>query len=472
MPNVLESPEEVLTTLTREGRRRWMYPILSLGRFHSQRRVVAWLLMALYLLLPVVHIDGRPAILLDLAHREFAIFGAEFYPTDTILLMMLALGGLFLVMAVTAFLGRVWCGWGCPQTVYLEYLFRPLERLIEGKENVRKRRDDGPFTFDKVWRKVVKLSIYAALALLLAHTFVAYFVGWSNLLLWVQRPPVENWGFFVAMAMTSGLVFYDFAYFREQMCTIVCPYARMQSVLLDRDSLIVSYDPTRGEPRAQRSKKKIRQEEAGLRDAKGDCIDCGACVRTCPTGIDIREGLQMECIACTQCIDACDPIMDKIGKPRGLIRYTSENELEGIKNRLMRPRTVIYLVLLVAFTSAFTLTLAGRSSYDINIGRVVGDPYTQLPSGEIANRLRFRVRNQTDQASSFEVKPIFPEDLQIRVVGVQPVALEPGEMKRLEAFVVLSENDFDVSHLEAVFELHFMDGTVESRSFTLLGPTN
>jgi cytochrome c oxidase accessory protein FixG len=472
MSHVLESPEDVLTTLTREGKRRWIYPVPSPGRFNTQRRIVAYALMLLYLLLPIIHINGRPAILLDVMQREFALFGAVFYPTDTVLLMILGVGGILAIIVLTALLGRVWCGWGCPQTVYLEYLFRPIERLVEGSEHLRLRRDQGPWTFDKFWRKAVKLTIFAALALILAHTFVAYFVGWSNLLLWITRPPAEQWGFFVMMALTSGLIFYDFAYFREQMCTIVCPYARMQSVLLDPDSLIVSYDPNRGEPRARRSKQKLQDEEAGLIPARGDCIDCGACVRTCPTGIDIRDGLQMECIACTQCIDACDSIMDRIGKPRGLVRYTSENQLAGVQNKLMRPRTIAYLVLLAGFVSAFTVTLVNRDAYDINVGRVVGEPYTVLPSGEIANRVRFRVRNQTGVTSSFEITPVSPTGMDLRLVGVQPVELEPGELKRVEAFVVLPDDAFIESYIEGIFDLVFSDGAVERRSFSLLGPTN
>jgi cytochrome c oxidase accessory protein FixG len=274
------------------------------------------------------------------------------------------------------------------------------------------------------------------------------------------------------MAITSGLVLFDFGYFREQMCTIACPYARMQSVLLDPDSLIVSYDPGRGEPRARRSRKKMEEEAAGLREPLGDCVDCGACVRTCPTGIDIREGLQMECIACTQCIDACDTIMDRVGKPRGLIRYTSENELAGISKSLLRPRTVAYAFLLIGFTTAFTVSLANRSAYDINIGRVVGDPYIVLQDDQIANRLRFRVRNQTGSPSSFEIVGASPDEMEIRVVGVQPVALDPGEMKRIEAFVTIPEDTFSDGNLEGEFELKFSDGTTERRTFALLGPSD
>src|SRR5690606_163731 len=300
-----------------------------------------------------------------------------------------------------------------------------------------------------------------------------YFVGWERLLAWMTSPPTEQWGFFVMMAVTTGLVLFDFGYFREQMCTITCPYARFQSVLLDEDSMIVSYDPNRGEPRARRSKKKIQQEEAGLIPALGDCIDCLACVRTCPTGIDIRDGLQMECIACTQCIDACDDIMDAIGKPRGLIRYTSEHELEGVKTRVLRPRTVIYSLLFLALVTMLGVGIATRGEFDVNVARAVGGPFVELPDGTVANRLRFRVRNQTPNAATFEIEPIEPASAEVRVVGVQPVALDPQEMKRVEAFVVVPRESFDGGQQQdAAFRLVFSDGSQQVVTFPLLGPSH
>ncbi len=469
-PHILDSPEDVLATMTKDGKRRWLYPVESKGRFHSARKYMAWFLMVLFVAIPWIPIGGNPAIMLDFVHREFAILGLVFYPTDTILLMAFMIGILLTVVLLTALLGRVWCGWGCPQTVYLEFLFRPIERWIEGAEHVRKRRNEGPRNWDWFWRKALKISIFFGISLILAHTFVAYFVGWENLLVWLGGDPREHWGFFLISAVTTGLILYDFGYFREQMCTIACPYARMQSIMLDRDSLIVSYDPNRGEPRARRSKKVMAQEAAGEIAARGDCIDCFACVRTCPTGIDIRDGLQMECIACTQCIDACDAIMDRVDKPRGLIRYTSENILEGGSSRILRPRTFIYSALIILIFSAFTFVLTTRDAYDINIGRVVDEPFTELPDERIANRLRFRVRNQTSETSMFDIAPAYPETMEMRIVGTTPIALEPGEMTRVETWVILPKSAFEGTNLEGQFELSFSDGLTEILPYTLLGP--
>ena len=469
-PSVLTSPEDVLTTLGSDGKRKWIYPVESKGRYLNRRRILAWALIVLYFALPLIPIAGKPAVMLDFVHREFALFGLIFYPTDTLLLMIFMVGVMLSIVLITALLGRVWCGWACPQTVYLEFLFRPIERMIEGPEHARKRRNEGPASWDKTKRKIAKQVIFLTLALLLSHTFIAYFVGWETLLRWLQGPPAENWGFFLLTALVTGLVWYDFAYFREQMCTIACPYARMQSIMLDRDSMIVSYDPNRGEPRKKRSKKIIQQEELGQVPSQGDCIDCFACVRTCPTGIDIRDGLQMECITCTQCIDACDHIMDNISKPRGLISYTSENHLEGIKTRIMRPRSAIYGALIVLIFSAFSVVLSARNDYDINIGRAVGEPFSELPDGRISNRLRFRVRNQTNEPSSFDIFPVSPAGSEMRIIGESPVDLAPGEMKRIEAWIIIPKDAFTTTTIDAQFRLNFSDGVVREPVFTLLGP--
>lgn len=459
-PAILESPEDVLSTMTRDGRRRWLYPTVSKGRWRNARRLVAYLLMVAYVLLPWIYINGHPAIKMDIVHREFALFGLVFYPTDTVLLMLTMISIMITVIMLTTLFGRVWCGWGCPQTVYLEFLFRPIETWIEGKPHVKQRRDQGPWNLDRTSRHVAKWAIYLVIALVLANTFVAYIVGWETLLGWMVRPPSENTGFFGLMALTTGLIVYDFGYFREQMCTIACPYARMQSIMLDPHSLIVSYDAERGEPRGK--------PQEGV---TGDCIACNACVRTCPTGIDIREGLQMECIACTQCIDACDHIMDKLEKPRGLIRYTSEQALAGERTKLLRPRTLVYGGMAIVLFTAFMLVLTGRDAFDIAITRSVGAPFSELADGRVANRIKIRVRNQTQSAQSFTGIAPLDSDITLQPVGVLPMDLDPGEMRRLEVWVLTSPDVFQDGLYEATFELSFDDGTQISRDYTLLGPT-
>ncbi len=468
---VQDAPEEVLSTMSADGKRRWLYPFLSTGKFWKSRRVVAWSLIVLFSLLPWIKVAGRPTIFLDILRREFTFFGLVVYSTDTILWMLFLLTIFVAVFFGTALLGRIWCGWACPQTVYLEFLFRPIERLIEGKEAKRKRRDEGPLTWDKAWRKTLKYAIYLMISLALAHTFVAYFVSWDRLLIWMQRPPTENWAFFVIMSVTTGLVLFDFAIFREQMCTIACPYARFQSVLLDSDSMIVTYDPNRGEPRGRRTRKqRLDEQEGSVKLALGDCIDCGACVRTCPTGIDIRNGLQMECINCTQCMDACDAIMISIDKPVGLIRYSSENIIEnGDKPKPIRPRTVLYGILLTALSIAFVSILFGRSSINVDIGRVVNVPYMQMGDG-IGNNLRFRIQDRAHNSTA-EITVVQPKGAQIRIVGEHPLQLKKGQLKRVETFVIVPKEAFKNGNAKGVFDITTHDGRVERTTFGLIGPT-
>lgn len=469
---ILDSPEEVLSTLHADGSRRWLYPTESRGRFWRWRRIVGWALIVFFVSLPIVRVGGKPAVLLDLAVREFTFFGFTFYPTDTFLLLLVGLAILVSVALFTALLGRVWCGWGCPQTVYLEFFYRPVERLIEGAEHVRARRDAGPWTVDKAWRKAAKWGVFLVASALLAHTFTAYFVGWERLIEWMTGPPTEHWGYFMLATLTTGLVLFDFGIFREQMCTITCPYGRFQSILLDPDSLIVSYDPGRGEPRARRGKKALRAEAAGDRPSMGDCIDCGACVRTCPTGIDIREGLQMECIACTQCIDACDDIMDAVDLPRGLIRYTSENALAGKPTRPLRARTAAYGALLVAVATVFSVALTTRHAYDVGLSRSVGQPFVELADGTVGNAVNLRVRNQTATAGTFRVELVAPAGGTVRLNRPQPVPMASQQLARANGFITVPSAAFaGRSEVPAVVRLVFGDGTTEDVPFTLLGPS-
>ncbi len=376
----------VLPTLNEDGSRRWIRPEPARGAFHSRRLMVAWVLMAVFIAIPNIRIGGKPLVLLDLPHREFTFFGVTFLPTDTLLLMLLMASVLIAIFLLTALFGRVWCGWACPQTVYMEFVFRPIERLFEGGRVGSIRLDRLGGASQIAPRRLAKHAVYLGLSLVLAHTFLAYFVGTEQLAEWVRRSPVDHPTSFAVMALTTAAVMTDFTWFREQTCLVACPYGRMQSALLDRQSLIVAYDKTRGEPRAGG---RARTESSG------DCIGCGACVRTCPTGIDIRDGLQMECIHCTQCADACDHVMDRIGKPKGLIRYSSQAALAGAPVQKLRPRTVLYPVALALSFGGFLFALDTRSAADVTILRAIGAPYAIETDERIANQVRVRIANRS-----------------------------------------------------------------------------
>ncbi|HEX3777913.1 MAG TPA: cytochrome c oxidase accessory protein CcoG [Polyangiaceae bacterium] len=449
------SPERVLPTLNADGTRNRIRPRLYPGRIHRRRHVAAWGLMALFIALPLLKIGGKPALFLDVIERQFTFFGHTFLATDGVLLMLLMLTIFASVFWLTALVGRAWCGWACPQTVYMEFLFRPVERLFEGKREAQLRLDQGGLSL----RRVAKNVVFLVLAFALANVFLSYFVGVHALRTWITESPSRHTGGFLVVAVTTGLMFFDFAYFREQMCTVICPYARLQSVLLDRRSLLIGYDVKRGEPR---SKGKPKPNH-------GDCIDCQACVASCPTGIDIRQGLQLECIACGQCADACDSIMDRIHKPHGLIGYASQEQLEsGRAPSMLRTRTVIYSALLVGLIATLTIAVSTKQSADVTILRGVGAPFSESGSN-IVNQLRVKVQNRSGQAQSYHLElEDFPN---ARLIAPEdPLLIAAGDQRTTTVFVLAPKDAFRHGTRNVRFRVNDAHGYRVEIRYKLLGP--
>jgi cytochrome c oxidase accessory protein FixG len=422
------TPPEALTTLDEHGARRWVYPAPVSGFFVRARRNVAYVLIAILFGLPWIKIGGMPAIWLQIEERRFIVFGHIFWPQDMIYLALLLLGLAMCLFFFTALIGRVWCGWACPQTVFLEHVFRKVEEWIEGDHRARIRLDGGPLTISKALKKTAKHAVFLAIAALVSNTFLAYFVGADRMLRWIIGLPSEHWTAFLIMSVTLAVFYFDFAWFREQFCVVVCPYARFQAVLTDPQTVQVGYDVLRGEPRGH------------LGSTKGDCIDCHRCVAVCPTGIDIRVGFQLECIGCARCIDACDDIMARVGKARGLIRYDSMARLRGELSHMLRPRVVVYSVLLAGAIAALFIGLGVQPQLDLTVTRPAGEPFALLPGNIVSNHFTVRLINHAAEDRTLRLA-VTGAKTAVLVTGLNPLQIRASEQARVEAFVAVPRKD-------------------------------
>lgn len=421
--------EKAASSLHSDGRRNHVHPADVKGKFTTGRNIIFVLLLAVYVLLPWVHIGDHPALFLDIAARRFYIFGLSFNAQDTWLLFFLLSGMGFGLFVLTAVFGRVWCGYACPQTVFLEGVYRKIERWVEGPRVKRMRRNAAPWTADKLWRKVLKHLLFITFSAALAHVFVSYFVSLPKLFEMMRHSPGEHMTAFLWIISLTGLMYFNFAFFREQMCLILCPYGRLQSVMTDKDTIIIGYDSRRGEPRAKKSQAN-----------SGDCVDCGRCTAVCPTGIDIRNGLQLDCIGCAACVDACDEIMVKLKRPTGLIRYDSLRGLANQGRRFWRPRLGLYAGLAVLGLVVATLGVRSHSSYEANLLRLGGTPYLVEDNGRIQNLFEVHVTNKEDRTRVFEIAPADSSSLEY-VVAMSTVELKGGQGMRVPIFVYSDPDD-------------------------------
>ena len=426
-------PEDSLASLDQWGDRIFIYPAKVRGMWNNRRRILHYILMIIFLVLPWIKIGGHQAVMFNIPDRQFAFFGLTFWAHDGPLTFFV-LATLTIGLAwMTAIWGRVWCGWACPQTVFIETIFRKIEEKVEGSHIKRRKLNESELSFEKAFKKSLKWTLYMGASLVITHSFLAYFVGTDRLLEMVQSSPKENWVPFLIIVFTTAVVLFDFGWFREQFCIVMCPYGRFQSVLMDRDSLSVAYDIERGEPRRNVAKDKASQ---------GDCIDCRKCVAVCPTGIDIRNGLQMECIACTACIDACDEVMVKTKKPTGLIRYVTENQLAGKASQFLRPRVIIYTLLLVVFVGGLGWQINDRQSYYLSFVRALETPFKistfQDGSEAVLNHYKVSIRNQEFHPVSlqFEVPEEFLKQYRVNLVSpINPAKVAPGKTMNFHIFV-------------------------------------
>lgn len=380
-----------VTTIGADGSRYDIHPADVHGRFTSARRWSGWALIAFYLVLPWIPVNGHPAVFLDIADRRFHFFGYTLAAQDSWLLFFGVTGLGFALFFITALFGRLWCGWACPQTVYLEHVYRVIERWIDGDAPARRALRAAPLTAGKAAKRIAKHTLYIIVSLLITHLFLSYFVSLPEVWHMMRSSPREHWAAFLFVFIAAGILYFNFAWFREQLCIVICPYGRLQSALTDDHTMVIGYDTKRGEPRG-----KLGTPGAGA------CVDCNRCVQVCPTGIDIRHGLQLECIGCAACIDACDEVMKKVRRPTGLVRYDSFVGLGGGRTRWVRPRTVVYLILLVIGIAVAAFAFSTVKPASFLVYRMSGAAYF-VDKADVRNQFLVRIVNKLSRPETFLV---------------------------------------------------------------------
>jgi cytochrome c oxidase accessory protein FixG len=463
--NRFELDQERLATTDEHGHRVYLFPEDVKGVWKDRRTVVYWFLIGVYLILPWLYINNKPALMIDVVNREFTFLGSTFYGVDPIFFFLIAISLLFFIAFITSLFGRVWCGWACPQTVFIQSIFLKIESFIEGSARERRDLSTAPLSFSKIFKKTLKWLIFTIISLHIAHTLVGYFVGPRELFYLTLHSPFLHPGIFITTMGLASVFLLDFGWFREQFCIIACPYGRMQSVIMDENSSIIMYDVKRGEP---------RRGTAGISTSnEGDCINCYNCVKVCPTGIDIRRGTQMECIACTNCIDACDEIMEKVKRPKGLIRFGSENELIGKKRNIKTVRSLIYAIVSIGSIALFFIFLNQSSNLDLIFIRGQ-EAYAQNAS-EITNRFTLKLHHQgeTQYALTFRLKdPSLDSKIKI-ITPVSPIVLIKHD-KQIIVFFKFDQSLLSKGIRKIDVQLYDIKGQkiVADKEVSLVGPTN
>ncbi|MHC1737150.1 MAG: cytochrome c oxidase accessory protein CcoG [Ignavibacteriaceae bacterium] len=425
-----EQFRDSIATINEKGKRNWIYPKKPRGRYHVARSIVAFFLILFFVAAPFVKINGHQMLLFNVIERKFILFGLPFGPHDFYIFVIGFIAFVVFIILFTAIYGRLFCGWVCPQTIFMESVFRKIEYLIEGDFRQQIALDKAPMSGSKAFKKGLKHFLFYAVSFIVANLFLAYIAGTENAFAYISANPTEHTSSFIGVMGFSLLFYLIFSRFREQACVIVCPYGRLQGVLLDENSLAVSYDFVRGEPRG-----KLKKEND---EDKGDCVDCKLCVQVCPTGIDIRNGIQLECVNCTACIDACDEVMDKIKKPRGLIRYDS---LKGIKERVrfkFTGRIIAYSIVLTILLGVFGILIANRTDIDIKILRTPGMLYQDQAGGKISNLYNLNIVNKTFDELRIEIK-LKEMAGEIKFIG-SDMNLKPQEKNESKFMVILEKS--------------------------------
>ena len=384
-----------IPTVTEQGKRRWMYVWKPVGKWYNRRTILSLVYIIVFFSLPFISIKGNPALQINIVEGKFSILGMVFWPQDFFIFGLAMVSFVVFIVLFTMIFGRIFCGWACPQTIFMEMIFRKVEWWIEGNPNEQKALNNGPWNTNKILKKTTKHVLFFVLSFIIANTFLAYIIGTKELFHIIGQPVNLHVGGFAAITIFTFVFYGVYAFMREIVCTVVCPYGRLQGVLLDKNTVVVAYDYNRGEPRGRG-----KHKDENL----GDCIDCHQCVVVCPTGIDIRNGTQLECVNCTACIDACNSIMTRINKPEGLIRYASENEIANKEKFHFTTRMKMYSGVLVILIGLMGFTLFTRDDVDATILRAKGQLYQEVGKDSLSNLFTINLVNKTHEKINVELK--------------------------------------------------------------------
>ncbi len=455
-----ESFRDSITTINKEGDRAWIFPTKPKGKYYDFRTYFTWLYLVVLFVTPFIKYNGEPLFLFNVAEKKFILFGAIFWPQD---FFIFGLGMLIFIVFIALFtvvFGRLFCGWACPQTIFMEMIFRKIEYWIEGDANYQKALKNSPWNLDKIKKRVLKFILFYSISFITANTLLSYLISVDSVFA-ILGNIKEHTGAFIGIIIFSSVFFFIFWWLREQVCLIVCPYGRMQGVLLDANTVVVAYDYVRGEERHHFKKNEVR--------VGGDCIDCNLCVKVCPTGIDIRNGTQLECVSCTACIDACDQMMDSVGLEKGLIRYDSEN---GIKNKVklaFTTRMKAYTAVLLVLVGVEVFLIATRSDFDATVLRVKGMLYQEQPNNQLSNLFTIKLVNKTRDRLPVELKIENFKDSKIQLIGKEIVVKEEG-ITEGEFFVYLNKTDLKDRKMKLEIGVYSNGVKIKTVKTNFLGP--
>ena len=451
------------STIGEDGSRLWVYPKQPKGKLYNYRKITSFILLAILFVIPFIKVNGDPIMLFNFLERKFIIFGVMFYPQDFHLFVLSMIAFIVFIVLFTVIFGRIFCGWICPQTIFMEFMYRPIEYWIEGNYNQQRKLDQSSLDFNKFWRKGLKHLVFFFISFITAHFFLAYITGIDYVGQLIKDGPLEHLAGFIGIIAFSVVHYFVFAKLREQVCIIICPYGRLQGVLLDRNSIVISYDYKRGEPRG-----KYNPLEDRASKGKGDCVECGSCHAVCPTGIDIRNGTQLECINCTACIDACNSVMRRIKKPEGLIRYASECSIADKTKLKFNVRILFYSIVLTGLLILIVFLFSIRTDIESTILRQKGTMFQEYDAQHYSNIYMIQVINKTRKTLQVDLELDKPEG-EIKLIG-GPLVVKKGEVGEAQFLVLIKKSDLKSSNTEVEFKVMSEGEEMDEIESTFVGP--